>query len=487
MADQTTTPNPGTQSARIADQLEPVQICRDVYGGTLVMRSKGRAYLPQFPAEEDDAYRDRLNSAVLFNAFRRSVKGLVGMIFRKAPKLGDDVPAKIKDDAENIDNAGRHLTLFLRDAEEAAMTDGHCHILVDYPVVEVGRFQNKAAERAAKLRPYWVLIEKSAVLRAWTKTIDGEVVLVHFAYTETTLEPDGDFGEKEVERVRQYTLQDDGVQLDTWVKAKEEWVPEVEARELPIARIPVTTVYTNRTGYMTSEPPLLDLALENILHYQTRSDRQNVLHVASVPLPVLIGVDQEADVVWGPGRALKLPQGGDAKYVEPAGSALKHSRDELQDIEQRMAVLGLSMLARESRAAETAEARRIDKSETDSQLGAIAWGLQDAAEEALGFHAEWTDEADGGSLEVNRDFGELAMDPQMVKVLREMVGANELSLDTLWDILERGEILPDTFDPEVEHERLSGGDIETIRRMVEAMKAREKVEEEGEPEMEEAA
>jgi hypothetical protein len=159
--------------------------------------------------------------------------------------------------------------------------------------------------------------------------------------------------------------------------------------------------------------------------------------------------------------AIKLPQGGDAKYLEPTGAALDSSRQELQDILQNMAALGLAMLQRDTRAAETAEAKRIDKSETDSRLAAAARGLQDAIEEALGIHALWIGEADGGSCDINRDFEQQPLDPQMLKVLSEMVGAGDLDLDTLWDIMKAGGVLPDTFDNEIVRAKLEGMGLRT--------------------------
>lgn len=37
-------------------------------GGTRAMRNASKAYLPQWPAEDDESYRARLNSSFLFNA-----------------------------------------------------------------------------------------------------------------------------------------------------------------------------------------------------------------------------------------------------------------------------------------------------------------------------------------------------------------------------------------------------------------------------------
>lgn len=287
-------------------------------------------------------------------------------------------------------------------------------------------------------------------------------MLTAFAYRECVTEADGLYGDKEVERIRHYELvgKPDGPNVEYRVFEKQEekaegeqWV-EIDSGIMGIDRIPLVTAYTNRTGFMTSEPPLLDLALENIKHYQIRSDHDHVLHVASVPIPVFIGMDESDTITWGPHHGIKLPQDADAKYLEPQGVALDAGRQHLQDIEARMAVLGLSMLVRETRAAETAEAKRIDKNETDSQLAAAAHGLENAINEALDLHAAWLGMDEGGSADVNRDFEVQHLDPAMVKELREMVASGQLSLETMWAKLVKGEILPDSFDPDEEKSRI---------------------------------
>lgn len=453
-------------------QHDAVTICRDVYGGTLRMRERGEKYLPQFPKEKFEAYQARLRTSVLYNAFKRTVRGLVGMVFRKEPQLGEDVPAQLVEHAENIDLAGRNLAVFAQDAFTDAMVDGHVCIFVDMPAVDPDAVPTLAHERAMGLRPYWTTIPKSEVLRFSTQMVNGRAVLTEFVYRECAVERDGQYGEREVQRIRIYRLTGGRVEFQVFTKRKDEsgkesWTAEKQGT-MSIDEIPVATAYTSRVRYLESEPPLLDLALENVLHYQTRSDRCNNLHIAATPIPVLIGAEVDEDgktQVVATNQAIQLPLGGDAKYLEPTGAALDHSQRELQDIEARMAALGLAMLQRETRAAETAEAKRIDKSASDSQLAAAAIALGDAIEEAFRLHAKWLKIGEGGgSVSVNDDFERQEITPQMVKELREMVGAGQLRLETMWDILERGELLPSTFDPEAERDGLGSADLDQLPR-----------------------
>jgi hypothetical protein len=240
-------------------------------------------------------------------------------------------------------------------------------------------------------------------------------------------------------------------------------------------RLPVVTDYAGRTAFMESDPPLLDLALWNVRHYQVDSDRAQSLSVANKPIFVTTGVNKDDISVFVVGAALglALPPEGKAEYVETLGRALGESRSELQDIEQRMAALGLSMLVRQTRSAETAEAKRIDKSEQDSELAASARGTKDAAEEALMLHAMWMGLPTGGSLDVNMDFSIEALDPQMLAVLAKMAADFQLPLETLWDIMSRHGTLPDSFDPEVALAALAEQGEAELQAAVEAMREAE--------------
>ncbi|MFW6085016.1 MAG: DUF4055 domain-containing protein [Gemmatimonadota bacterium] len=463
--------DPSTTGLSHERQAPAVTICRDVYGGTLQMRAKGETYLPRFPREDEPDYDSRLEQAVLTNFFGRTVGGLTGMVFRKPPTLDDDVPDVIREDAENIDLAGRDLATFVRDAFENMETDGHTHIFVDFQRVEEGQFPTLREEAAAGTRPYWVNIKKQDLIRFRAANIGGRMVLTAFAYRERTVEPDGEFGEKEVDTVRDYTLvavEDERGEHQTRVRFRlfvkqegegddeDKWVEDTSRRTLmSIGRIPLTTAYAKRTAFMESEPPHLDLALENIRHYQLVSDNDNALHIASSPWPVFIGVDIDQEMALGPGRGVKIPDPkGNAKYVEPQGNGLEAAERRIQKSEHRMAILGLSMLMSESRSAETATSKRIDKSESDAALTSHVDDMESAVAEALAFHAEWRGLERGGSVAINRDFETQLITPEHLRELRETVGQGDLSVETMWEILERGELLPGTFDPELEKERL---------------------------------
>jgi hypothetical protein len=151
--------------------------------------------------------------------------------------------------------------------------------------------------------------------------------------------------------------------------------------------------------------------------------------------------------VIGANTGLALPQGGDAKWVAHDGAALASCKQSLDDLKSDIASFGLAMLASQKRAAETAEAKRIDKSGTDSQLAVSARGLQDCLERAFQFHANYLKEQDGGSVEVNQSYDEVLFDAPVMSAYAELVAAG-FPKEIAVRMLILGGRLPEDTNPE---------------------------------------
>ena len=445
--------SPDYRSPSYIEQMPDVRLCRDLYGGTKTMREAGETYLPKGYHEHRDEYDDRLKRATLFPAFERTVHGLVGVMLRKDPALDETAADIFFEDAENIDLAGRSLPVFVRDITVSAMIDGHAWGLVEYP-----RIYNDAAptsladERERGLRPYWCVIKKQDAVNWRYEMRDGRPVLTLFAYRESVVDPVGTYGQDVKECIRVLTP---GA-FEVWQRAEGDGQAQyqlVDEGETSLDYIPVTPLYTNRTGHFESVPPLLGLAYENVNHWQTRSDRQYALKFAGSPFPVFSGADPQ-NVEWGMSRALFLPDSdANAMLLESSGNSLQASREELKDIEARMAALGLQMLVRETRAAETAEAKLLDKSESDSALAVIARGLEGFLNTMLAMHSDYRG-VDAPTITVNRDYNAQQIAPALISEIRHMVADGQLPVEDMWTLLQAGELLPTTFDAELAMERL---------------------------------
>lgn len=459
---------PDYTSASYQKKLKSWKMMDDIFEGVDAIRRGRDKYLPKSPAEPSDDYERRLKIAGFFNATKRTLQGLVGMVFRKPPKVGDDNPEQFRAHWEDIDLCGTHGDVFSTRLFEKAWLHGIGGIFVDVPAAPPGLTKKQEEER--RIRPYWIPIKAEQILSPRTIRVGGATMLSQVTLMFKYCEPEGQFGEKEVTEYRVYRLVVQN-EVPTGV-TYEIWRNDVKGRPV----ITGTGVLTNQkeiplslcfVGTKESEAeadiPLKDLGYQNIEHYQVQSDHRYSLHKASIPLLVAIGPDENQDIVVGVNQVVKIPiLGGDLKYVEHQGTALGQTRQELKDIETRMGVMGLGFLQPESRQAETAQAKELDAAQEDSVLGRAARSMQDCLERAAYFHCQYLG-LESGSISVNTDFRNLTLDPATISAYLQLYVQNVWSLDTLWAALAEGNVMPDTFDPEEEKSKVAQGMLEAIK------------------------
>jgi len=439
---------PSTMTPLIAGQQDALTLVRDLWGGTQTVRARAQTYLPREPGEDAANYDVRLRRSVFFNVFRHTVEGLAGFVFRKDPVLGTDVPPVLVEHWENIDNAGTHGDVFLRALLTDAMTSGHAGILVEYP--DTGMVTLTAADEAAlKLRPYWVAIKKDNIVSVRMICENGLEKLAQMVLRETYYVPDGTYGEKEETRYRVlyhnlYTGEVgwrlEGITPDGKGIVRYNEGLYTNQTQIPIAEVPTS----GRLGAWVSRPQFLDLAYLNVAHYQQWSDYATCIHKTNVPILCTSGVEVEGTLTVGPNTGLNF-SAPDAKayYVAHDGHALASSKASLDDLKNDMAALGLAALANSKRVAETAVAKTIDKSASDAVLSVTARGIQDAAEQALHFSAQYLKLPEGGSIQINREFGDTrigAADVMAWATLAEKMG---VPLMTVLSALRTGGWIPD--------------------------------------------
>lgn len=439
---------PSTMTPTIESQQQSLQIVRDLWGGTQTVRERGQQYLPREPGEDAANYSVRLRRSVFFNVFRHTVEGLAGFIFRKDPVLGTDVPEIIAEHWENIDNAGMHGDVFARSLLTDAMVSGHAGILVEYP--DTGMMPlSLADEQALGLRPYWVAIKKDDIVSTRMVCHNGLEHLVQMVLRESYFVPDGAYGEKAQTRYR--VLYHDletgevGWRLEGLTENGKGLIVYdhglfTNQEQIPLAEVPTP----GRLGAWNSRPQFLDLAYLNIAHYQQWSDYATCIHKTNVPILVTSGVEVDGGLVVGPNTGLNF-SAPDAKayYVAHDGHALASSKASLDDLKNDMAALGLAALANSKRIAETATAKEIDKSASDASLAVTARGVQDAIEQALHFHARYLKLPDGGSVQVNREFGSTRIGAADVMAWAALSDKLGVPLMTVLSALRTGGWIPD--------------------------------------------
>lgn len=434
------------QSEAVAKMAEDWPIISSLMGGTKAMRASGTRFLPRWPAEDQESYKTRLAVSTLHNVFKRTVKILASKPFSEELTVSEDVPGKIKPWLENIDLQGRSLHVFASTLMIELMAYGFCGVLVDFQKRDP-EIKTIADEKAAGLRPYFVHYSPWNILGWRTEIVNGAVKLTQLRLREWAILPDGEYGEKKVERIR--VLVPGAWELFE-KSEKGEWL-SIDMNITTLNEIPFVPFYGERTGFMTAEPLLIDLAYQNIEHYQSSSDQQNILHVARVPLLTIIGANDKTEVNSGASTFVSLPLQADMKFVEHSGAAIGAGRQSLLDLEERMRQTGAELLLLKPGNVTATEVNSDDEG-NKCDLQRITETTEDALDQCLQFMAMWIGEKDGGNVTLFKDFGASTLGESTAQLLLDMNLAGKLSDETLFEEQKRrGIISPDCkFDEEKE-------------------------------------
>lgn len=436
-----------------------LQLISSLMGGTTAMRAQGKTYLPMWPAEEPQAYDLRLKSAYLFPAFKRTVKTLAAKPMSKPITYSEDMPERIKGWLDNVDLQGRNLHAFSAVLLEEALGAGLCGVLVDFQTAKgVERTETgvttQAAEEAAGLRPYFVLVRAKQLIGWRATNEDGTWKLTQLRYLECVQEQEGEFDVKEVEQVR---VLDIGM-WRTFRKApeREEWAQH-ESGVTTLDFIPYVPVYGEFEEFMVGRPPLKEVAHLNVKHWQSQSDQDTILHVARVPMLAVIGIEDNPkkpfEIVVGAATAIKLPLNASVEYVEHSGAAIGAGKISLDDLKDEMRQAGAELLVL-TPGPTTATEVASDNAVGMCALQHITLTTQDAINQMLDYMAKWAKENKAGEIKLFNDFGAATLAEASMQLLIGMATAGKLSDQTLHEEGQRRGILSSDVSWEDEQERI---------------------------------
>jgi hypothetical protein len=433
------------------------EIMKAVSSGTEYLRDHCQSYLPLEPREDYQAYQSRVNRAVFSPYTQRLIRAATGLILRKPITLiGDPYWTDIF--AKDVDGCRSDLDEYARRLIMCSLTYGQSHVLVDFPA-PTGAL-SLAEEREQNRRPYWIEIDP---LNIYGWRLDREVnygKLIQVRIGEKAVVPSGEFGESVFNQVRviepgKYRVYRDKEQNKDMYWENNSYAGEfdapadkkeydmVESGEFSLGEVPLVTVYSGKTDTMTSKPPLLDIAYLNIAHFQRQADLIHSLHVASQPMLVLEGWDdQTKDMSISVNYAMATQPGNKVYYVEPASSAFEAQAAEIQELQLQMATLGISTLSQQKFVAESADARRLDRVDTNSMLSMVSLELEQKLQKIFNLSAQYVG-LEPPEVKISRDFDIEKLIGQDVTALTSLFDQNVIDREEFRQILVQGEVLPD--------------------------------------------
>lgn len=384
--------NPSQRSSLFTANLSRWNLVDALYGGTETMRLARTAYLIKNEKESEKDYNARLNRSTLYNVYKRSIQQATARAFTNDVAL-EGYPGEITIFEQDVDAQGRDLTQFSKATFTDALKRGVSYILVDLPKTPEQPL-TLADSISLGIRPYWVPIGAPQVLAAYSTQDGGAERLKHFRFEETFVDvsPDG-LQETTVTQIKAFNQANNIVTFAVYRKDdKNFWYVYDEGVIEGVIDIPVVPVYTNRTGFFTGEPPLLDLAYLNVQHWNSSSEQTNLLHVARVPFLHIKGMGNPGVDENGNKKEMEISihsilntgENGDAKWVETNGSALDQGFKDMTDIEAKMEAMGM-MMTTPKPGTVTATETAVNAGQASSLLRDYALALADSLEAALYF------------------------------------------------------------------------------------------------------
>lgn len=487
MGIQSTNPNlPNFACAEYMAIAKDLQLMSHVIGGNRVMHANAHLYIKRWPREDPAIYKLRKVCAKFFDGTKVTLSSAVGMLFAKPVRVTwNKSEEAFKTIWPNIDAAGTAGEVFIKRRAALALRDGLAITLTDHPPQPQDEKGNPIVvhggnEGDFNLRPKVALYARAQAIDWMFETINNATTLTKITLVEPKRERLGAFGSGIVTRYRVLRLVQNGTNYEgTWELFKhDESLGDVESAFIPDGKgtfqskkgnvatfLPIEIAYAGETDApMTASIPFLGVANMNIEHWEIRTDirwyEKNCAYpqrkVKGKLLPDADG-NEVTELPAGPGHALQVEVGGDVGWDELTGTSLIQLKESREDAKTQMGQMGSGFLTPDKRAAETAEAHRLDAIAEQGSLATSGQGIEDADNLMLEHFCWFMDigKDDAPTVQINKDFEGKKMSPQEMDSYKGMGVAGILSRETIWTELETGERLPAGFDQDQEKERLA--------------------------------
>lgn len=453
--------------------------CQDVALGQDAVHAAGQLYLKALSDQTPEEYEAYKGRTPFYNATWRTIVGLQGMLFRKPPQV--EVPPLVVPMMENVTLDGTPMHIFALGLSEECLKVGRVGVFVDYPSVDT-EAATTADAQALNLRPMLKMYRAKSIINWKTRTVKNATILSMVVLQEVRSVMEDEFTDKEEPQYRvldlvELTLPDGVVKLVYRVRVI--IVEIVEGKEVEktietsfpkingefLSEIPFTFIGVDDVTWKVDEPPLIDLVDMNLSHYRTAADYEHGCHFTGLPTPVISGYTpetQEGGAVTkfyiGSMTAWVFPRHeAKASFLEFKGEGLNALEKNLSKKEAHMAILGARMLeVQRSGGVESANTAAIHRGGEQSMLSSVAQAISIGVTKVLKVFVKFAGADDGKvKFELNRDFFPVPMDALTLTAIIAGWQNGAYSYDTMFQNLQKGEIIELDATPESEQKKIS--------------------------------
>lgn len=438
-ANTTDASKPSYTRPEVIEAQADLTLIHDLLGGPRAMWDKSTTYIRKWTDEETDVYTIRRLCEPVADLFGRTLSASVGKLFAKPPKH----EAATQEEAfraqwENVDAAGTKGDVAAKEFASDCIADGFAVILVDHTKPPAGLVVTAANEATLGLRPTFAFYARESVVSWRTAVIDNVEVLTQLVLYECAEAPVGEFGVASVNYYRELRVAGGVASWVLWrapEKPDQPFIAEdfgtfTNRAGKTRSTLPIAVGYAGRKeAPFVAAPPLRGVAYANLAHWRVATELTFGSQVAAIEQPVVNGQLLNEDGTAG-GRlkigwltAVQTEAEGQFGFAGPSGSGLDQLAKRKVEKEQEIAAMGLSFISRDTRAAETAEAKRLDAAAEDSTLATAAQGIEDALNLARE-HEAWymgVPKAEAPTVTLNRDYESTVLSPEQANAIAALV------------------------------------------------------------------
>ena len=441
-------------TAKIAAAHKRWQRARDVIEGADAVKARGEAYLSKLADQTPTEYEAYKQAVPFFPGAGVTHEGLVGMINRKPATM--TAPAALEPILETITASGMTVDDLAEEVLSEILITNFVGLLVDHPASAAGL--NAANAIAKGFRPFVGVYRAESILEVTPAVIENKLKLVR-----VRLKDDED-------TVRELVLADGKYQVIIHRRIGGEWLVDAPVvplkRGQPLDTIPFVLATTKPRNFEPQKAPLDDVVLTNLDHYAVQAQHSLTRLMTCIPMLKVKGVADPAGdaekkgtpIRAVPGSIIYLPvvEGvdADADWLKNDAPAIGDIRQTALDLKEDMSQEGLRIIASEKSASEAAETHAIRRASENSRTASLARIVSRKIEEALIIVADWVGVTGELTYALSTDFLPTPMSSQDVAALQGLVAAGLMSKQTMFELLQQGEMIPDGLTYEEERSRI---------------------------------
>lgn len=407
--------------------------------------------------QRNTRYKD---DAQFVNFTARTKAGLVGAIFRKDTIV--ELPKLIDYLITDATGSGITLNKLAQEIAGEILMTGRYGLLVDLPSIELGATVKKVED--LNISPRILKYDASSIINWQTQIVNGvpRLSLVVLKETADAIGEDGfTWEQKESYRVLEIY---EGEYWQSVYNCKGEFESEYLPRDKnakALTEIPFVFVGSEDNDAKVDSAPLYDIAKVNVGHLRNSADLEEMIHVCGSPTLIFttsISMSEMAKAYpgglkIGARHGYNLGIGGTAQFLQAESNplpdqAMKRKEEQMQMMGARMTTMGGTN--------ETAEGVRMRLTGETCELTLVSENISDAlrhcARYALIFMGG-LDQIEKIVIEVNTDFFEANLDPQLMQTLLLLYKNGVIGLTDLRALVRRaGNIASDRTDEVIQLE-----------------------------------